>query len=120
MLTPLCVSRSPACPRNTGLLLPLLVSIGIGSLFADFLESIFTQQLESLLVSMYLREKLYFWGAQLPESPAEAGIVGGSGEGGRGRRSGGSCVWGAQQPLSQTLALLPCPTHPTPTCRMLP
>ena len=75
----LCTCR-PVCPRDTGLLIPLLSAIGIGSLFTDFLEGIFTRQLESLLVQMYFREKAFFWGAQLAEQPADSGLVRLSGE----------------------------------------
>ena len=81
LLTPLLTCTCcPACPRDTGLLIPLLSAIGIGSLFTDFLEGIFTRQLESLLVQMYFREKAFFWGAQLAEQPADSGLVRLSGE----------------------------------------
>lgn len=63
--------------RDTGLLVPLLAAIGMSSLVTDYLEGMFSRQVEGFLVEMYLKEKQMFWGAAaaeslLAQSPANA------------------------------------------------
>jgi hypothetical protein len=57
--------------RDTGLFVPLLASIGVASLVSEYAEGIFSEKLETALSSIYLKEKLLFWGAG-PDSPSPA------------------------------------------------
>lgn len=52
-----------ACCRDTGLFVPLLAAVGVASLVSEYAEGIFSEKLESALASLYLKEKLLFWGA---------------------------------------------------------
>ncbi|WIA38514.1 hypothetical protein OEZ86_001836 [Tetradesmus obliquus] len=57
--------------RDTGLFVPLLASIGVASLVSEYAEGIFSEKLEAALSSIYLKEKLLFWGAG-SDSPSPA------------------------------------------------
>jgi hypothetical protein len=50
---------------------PLLASIGVASLVSEYAEGIFSEKLETALQSIYLKEKLLFWGAGA-DSPSPA------------------------------------------------
>lgn len=49
--------------RDTGLFVPLLAAVGVASLVSEYAEGIFSQQFEQALTSIYLRERLLFWGS---------------------------------------------------------
>lgn len=51
------------CLRDTGLFVPLLAAVGVASLVSEYAEGIFSEKLETALASLYLKEKLLFWGA---------------------------------------------------------
>eukprot|EP00775_Hariotina_reticulata_P005436 gene5436-5669_t len=49
--------------RDTGLFVPLLAAVGVASLVSEYAEGIVSQNLESALANLYLKETLLFWGA---------------------------------------------------------
>eukprot|EP00878_Enallax_costatus_P038249 GHUV01043430.1.p1 GENE.GHUV01043430.1~~GHUV01043430.1.p1 ORF type:complete len:246 (+),score=87.68 GHUV01043430.1:228-965(+) len=56
--------------RDTGLFVPLLAAVGVASLVSEYAEGIFSEKLETALASLYLKEKLLFWGASADDSLA--------------------------------------------------
>lgn len=58
--------------RDTGLLVPLLTAIGVASLVTEYLEGIFSKQLEASLTEWYLKEKSIFWGAAVSSAASAA------------------------------------------------
>lgn len=66
------------CRRDTGLFVPLLAAVGVASLVSEYAEGIFSQQFEQALASIYMKERMLFWGAGGSSSPV-AQLAAGSG-----------------------------------------
>eukprot|EP00879_Flechtneria_rotunda_P006515 GHRR01006847.1.p1 GENE.GHRR01006847.1~~GHRR01006847.1.p1 ORF type:complete len:256 (+),score=104.10 GHRR01006847.1:73-768(+) len=65
--------------RDTGLFVPLLAAVGVASLVSEYAEGLFSDKLEKALTSVFLKEKLLFWGADANASSAIDAASGASG-----------------------------------------
>lgn len=61
--------------RDTGLLVPLLAAIGVSSLFTDVMEGAFSDRLEKILMTLYIKEKAMFWPAWVTNFGSAAGAA---------------------------------------------